>query len=101
MFDVYTHSSQWSVKISKMAGVLGGICVEQTEKQGRFEQKFQFDLESKAEQFAASVLWFPEVFGVGLKANVLDAITDQELELKQKFPTLAQLGGDLNEKQAP
>jgi hypothetical protein len=124
MFEVYTHSTHCSVEISQMAGVLGGICVEQAEKGGGFEQKFQFSLESKAEQFEASILWFPEVFGAGRKPSAIEqaiadsklcdcgwttrkaclktceAIADQLLELQQEFPTLDQLKGTHHEKQA-
>ena len=80
MFEVYTLSTHCSVEISQMAGVLGGICVEQTEKAKGFEQKFQFNLESKAEQFEASILWFPEVFSVGRKPNLSEqAIANSRL----------------------
>ncbi len=79
-FEVYILSTHCSVEISQMAGVLGGICVEQTEKAKGFEQRFQFNLESKAEQFEASILWFPEVFGVGRKPILIaQAIANSRL----------------------
>ncbi len=61
--SVYLESN--CVDIENLAKRLGGVCSKQSHIQGGIEQVFDFQLESMAEQFHASVLRFPELISIG------------------------------------
>ena len=58
--------------ISRLANRLGGFCAEQKPISEGIEQVFEFQLESRADQFFASVVLFDEVISVGSPVPKVD-----------------------------
>jgi hypothetical protein len=115
MFEVSVYLTSPSVSVSQLAGRLGGICTEGRNITDGIEQKYNFGLDSFADQFNFSAFHFPEVISIGRSPSPIqqaiansrlcdcgwttkqacsktcEAIADQALELQQKFPTLEQI----------
>lgn len=80
MFEVSVYLSKASVGVSQWAGRLGGICTEEKDISEGIEQKFDFNLESYANQFHFSAFHFPEVISIGRSPSVIQkAIADSRL----------------------
>jgi hypothetical protein len=115
MFEVSVYLTKPSVEVSQWAGRLGGICTEEKNIGEGIEQKFDFSLESYANQFHFSALHFPEVISIGRSPSIIQkaiagsrlcdcgfttkhncdrlcqGLIDQEEDLRREFPTLDQL----------
>lgn len=63
--NVSIYLQAHSEDITKLARKLGGFCSQQLPVTQGIEQIFEFQLESRADQFFASVLLFPEVISIG------------------------------------
>jgi hypothetical protein len=68
-YQIAIHAEQISTDVSQLAGRLGGICTKESKVIDGLELKFEFSLESMAQQFHVSVLHFPEVISVGRSPN--------------------------------
>jgi len=80
MFEVSVYLTHASVDVSQWAGRLGGICTEEKSTSEGIEQKFDFSLESYANQFHFSAFHFPEVISIGRSPSIIQkAIADSRL----------------------
>lgn len=66
------------IDILNLAGRLDGSCINQEPSKNGFKQVFEFPLESRAEKFADSVRYFPEVLSVG-RSLIDEAIANSRL----------------------
>jgi hypothetical protein len=112
MFPITVCVEKISADMHQLAGVLGGICSEESPIAIGFELKFEFPLESNARQFHLNTFNYPETISATRSPNPIqkaiansklcdcgwttksscnvkcEAIADQLLELQQEFPTL-------------
>jgi len=80
MFEVSVYLTKASVDISQLAGRLGGICTEEIDIVDGIEQKFNFNLQSYADQFHFSAFHFPEVISIGKSPSPIQkAIAESRL----------------------
>ncbi len=70
--NVSIYLQEHSEDISKLARKLGGFCSKQVPIPQGIEQIFEFQLQSHADQFFASVLLFPEAMSVGSPVPKVD-----------------------------
>ncbi len=112
MYPITVCVERISPDMHQLAGVLGGICSEESKIAIGYELKFEFYLESNARQFHLNTFNYPETISAMRSPNTIqktiaasrlcdcgwttrsscnikcEAIADQLLELQQEFPTL-------------
>ena len=115
MYPITVWVERNSADMHQLAGVLGGICSEESPIAGGYELKFEFSLESNARQFHINTFLFPETISVERSPSVIqqaiadsrlcdcgfttkhscdrlcEGLIDQEEDLRREFPTLDQL----------
>lgn len=80
MFPITVCVEKISADMHQLAGVLGGICSEESPIAIGFELKFEFSLESNARQFHLNTFNYPETISATRSPNVIhQAIADSRL----------------------
>lgn len=78
--DVYIQLHREEGNISRLAEILGGICQDEVIADNAIEQHYRFGLESRADQFQASVRLFPEVVNITRSPDLIaQAIANSRL----------------------
>jgi hypothetical protein len=80
MFPITVCVEKISADMHQLAGVLGGICSEESPFAIGFKLKFEFPLESNARQFHLNTFNYPETISATRSPNAIQkAIADSRL----------------------